>query len=44
VTGVDPEKSFELLLCVIEGGVFVDRAARSTSKIHHHDKRPEKGL
>jgi len=44
VTGVDPEKTFEPLLCVIEGGVFVDRVARSTSQIHHHDKRPEKGL
>jgi hypothetical protein len=44
VTGVAPETSFESLLCVIEGGVFVDRPTRSTSQIHDHDKRPEKGL
>ena len=41
VTGVDPGKSFEPLLCVIEGGVFVDRATRSTSQLHDHDKCPE---
>src|SRR6516225_9218020 len=44
VTVVTPGEDPRALLCVIEGGVFVDRAARSTGQIRDHDKRPERAL
>src|SRR6516225_1066462 len=44
VTGVTPGEEPRALLCVIEGGVFVDRAARSTGQIRDHDKRPERAF
>jgi hypothetical protein len=37
-----PGEEPRILLCVIEINVFVDRATRSTSQIHDHNKHPEK--
>jgi hypothetical protein len=38
------EEAIPILLCVIDSDVLVDRATRSTSEIHDHDKHSEKSF